>query len=83
MRWESIEILLGPEAHVPFLQFALWHWNLVHPDTGVDFPVILPAACLPLEMDEEVHQWREAFALDQPEVQRQSVGTRLGWPTEL
>lgn len=61
-RWESLEILLGPEEHVPFLQCAVKKWNLKHPETGEDFPVDLPAACFPAEADAEVDRWHKTCA---------------------
>ncbi|ATY62066.1 hydroxyproline-rich glyco DZ-HRGP [Cordyceps militaris] len=59
-RWESVEILLGPEEHVPFLQFAVKNWNLRHPETGECFPTDLPADVFPSEADEEVDLWHKA-----------------------
>ncbi|TQV96399.1 hypothetical protein V2A60_003193 [Cordyceps javanica] len=59
-RWESVEILLGPEEHVPFLQFAVKNWNLRHPETGECFPANLPSDVFPSEADEEVDLWHKA-----------------------
>jgi hypothetical protein len=42
VRWQSIEILLGPEVHVEFIQNTIDNHNIKHPDTGEDFPVGLP-----------------------------------------
>ncbi|TWU76354.1 hypothetical protein ED733_006243 [Metarhizium rileyi] len=58
-RWESLEILLGPEEHVPFLQYAVRKWNLKHPESGADFPVDLPSTCFPEEPDQEVDRWHK------------------------
>ncbi|KAI1323775.1 hypothetical protein F5Y16DRAFT_331016 [Xylariaceae sp. FL0255] len=60
VRWESLQILLGPEEHVPFLQFAVAHWNLKHPDTAEPFPTDLPADALPKVCDKEVDEWHKA-----------------------
>ncbi|PMB71021.1 hypothetical protein BM221_003485 [Beauveria bassiana] len=59
-RWESVEILLGPEEHVPFLQFAVKNWNLRHPETGECFPADLPTDVFPSAADEEVDLWHKA-----------------------
>lgn len=59
-RWESVEILLGPEEHVPFLQYAVKNWNLRHPETGEFFPTELPASVFPSVADEEVDLWHKS-----------------------
>lgn len=61
-RWESLEVLLGPEEHVPFLQYAVKNWNLKHPETGQDFPTDLPALCFPSQADKEVDRWHKTCA---------------------
>ncbi|PHH82628.1 hypothetical protein CDD82_5354 [Ophiocordyceps australis] len=61
-RWESLEILLGPEEHVPFLQHAARNWGLKHPDTGAPFPAELPSSVFPREADAEVDRWHKACA---------------------
>ncbi|KHN95964.1 uncharacterized protein MAM_06069 [Metarhizium album ARSEF 1941] len=61
-RWESLEILLGPEEHVPFLQFAVKRWNLKHPETGADFPVDLPWTCFPERADQDIDRWHKSCA---------------------
>ena len=61
-RWESVEILLGPEEHVPFLQFAVRNWDLKHPDTGASFPPDLPRGVFPVEADVDVDRWHKSCA---------------------
>ncbi|KAG6003105.1 hypothetical protein E4U43_000966 [Claviceps pusilla] len=61
-RWESLEVLLGPEEHVPFLQYAVKNWNLKHPETGQDFPPDLPVSCFPTQADQEVDRWHKVCA---------------------
>ncbi|CAM1504724.1 Fc.00g023150.m01.CDS01 [Cosmosporella sp. VM-42] len=61
-RWESLEILLGPEEHVPFMQFAVKNWQLKHPETGQDFPQDLPKEMFPTEPDEQVDRWHKSCA---------------------
>lgn len=59
-RWESVEILLGPEEHVPFLQYAVKNWSLRHPETGEYFPADLPADVFPSVADQEVDLWHKS-----------------------
>lgn len=62
MRWESIELLLGPEEHCPFIQTALQKFGLKHPDTGEPFPLDLPTDSFPLEPDKDIEEWHTACA---------------------
>lgn len=62
VRWESIEILLAPEDHVPFLQFAVRNWGLTNPDDGKPFPVDLPKEAFPAEPDEAIDKWHRECA---------------------
>lgn len=61
-RWESVEILLGPEEHVPFIQYAVQHWALRHPETGQAFPPDLPASVFPAQPDQQVDTWHKQCA---------------------
>lgn len=62
VRWESIETLLGPEEHVPFLQAAVRNFGIKHPDTGEPFPVDLPKEAFPLKADPEIERWHNECA---------------------
>ncbi|KAI1475648.1 hypothetical protein F4774DRAFT_396304 [Daldinia eschscholtzii] len=62
VRWEAIQILLEPQEHVPFMQFAVRNWALVHPDTGKPFPPDLPAEAFPAECDPETDAWHKECA---------------------
>jgi hypothetical protein len=62
VRWQSIEILLGPEEHVPFIQNAIRTFGIKHPDTGVEFPVDLPKEAFPLIPDVAIEQWHSDCA---------------------
>lgn len=62
IRWESLQILLGPEEHVPFIQFAVRHWDLRHPTTGQQFPPDLPASVFPKECDPAIDKWHRDCA---------------------
>lgn len=62
MRWESIEILLAPEEHVPFLQSAVRNWALKNPEDGKPFPVDLPKEAFPAETDADIDRWHRECA---------------------
>ncbi|KAI0126941.1 hypothetical protein BJ170DRAFT_424474 [Xylariales sp. AK1849] len=62
VRWESLQILLGPEEHVPFIQFAVRNWALKHPDTGEPFPVDLPKEAFPRVCDPQIDAWHKDCA---------------------
>ncbi|KAF6836493.1 hypothetical protein CMUS01_05388 [Colletotrichum musicola] len=62
VRWESIEILLGPEEHVPFIQHAVKNWNLKHPETNEPFPTDLPAEAFPVKPDPVIEKWHKECA---------------------
>ncbi|KAJ1327915.1 zinc finger CCCH domain-containing protein 13 [Microdochium nivale] len=62
VRWESLQILLGPEEHVPFMQFAVRNWALKHPSTGALFPPELPANIFPSVCDPEIDKWHRECA---------------------
>lgn len=60
VRWQSLQILLGPEEHVPYLQYAVANWNLKHPYTGEPFPADLPVTAFPAVCDAAVDEWHRA-----------------------
>jgi hypothetical protein len=62
VRWESIETLLGPQEHVPFLQAAVRNFGLKNPETGESFPVDLPDESLPNVPDEDIMRWHKLCA---------------------
>ncbi|KAI0020106.1 hypothetical protein F4780DRAFT_792202 [Xylariomycetidae sp. FL0641] len=59
-RWETIQILLGPEEHVPFLQYAVANWPLKRLDTGETFPSDLPSEAFPAECDADIDRWHRS-----------------------
>lgn len=61
-RWEALEILLGPEEHVPFIQYAVRNWSLKHPVTGEAFPADLPVSVFPAQADTDVDKWHKSCA---------------------
>lgn len=62
VRWQSIEILLGPEEHVPFIQNAVRDFGLRHPETGELFPGPVPKEAFPLVADPEIEKWHDQCA---------------------
>ena len=62
VRWQSIEILLGPEEHVPFIQTAVRNFAIKNPDTGETFPVDLPTEAFPLIADKDIEKWHNQCA---------------------
>ncbi|KAI9872270.1 MAG: hypothetical protein M1830_001844 [Pleopsidium flavum] len=59
VRWQTIQLLLGPEEHVPFLQQALKRFEIINPAVGDVFPKVLPREAFPLVPDEEMTRWHE------------------------
>lgn len=62
MNWQSIEILLGPEEHVPFMQFAVRNFVILHPETGERFPPELTIDAFPLVPDPVIVKWHSDCA---------------------
>lgn len=62
VRWQSIEILLGPDEHVPFMQTAIRNFPIKDPDTNELFPKDLPAEVFPHRPDPELLKWHIACA---------------------
>ncbi|KAI9648236.1 hypothetical protein NHQ30_002868 [Ciborinia camelliae] len=62
VRWQSIEILLGPEEHVPFIQTAVRDFEIKNPDTGERFPTELPKEAFPLVPDPDIEKWHRSCA---------------------
>ncbi|RDW87526.1 hypothetical protein BP5796_03220 [Coleophoma crateriformis] len=62
VRWQSLEILLGPEEHVPFIQNAVRDFGLKNPESGELFPTDLPKEAFPLKADAEIERWHAACA---------------------
>lgn len=57
VRWQTIQLLLGPEEHVRFLQQALKRLEIVNPGVGDVFPKVLPREAFPLVPDEGMTRW--------------------------
>ncbi|KAL7268786.1 hypothetical protein RUND412_008572 [Rhizina undulata] len=57
--WQTIQLLLDPEEHVPYLQEATRKFPLLNPDTGERFPREIPKESFPREPDTETVQWHD------------------------
>ncbi|KAL2063376.1 hypothetical protein VTL71DRAFT_5181 [Oculimacula yallundae] len=62
VRWQSIEILLGPEEHVPFIQNAIRLFPIFNPLTGLPFPLPLPKEAFPIVPDPDIAKWHDQCA---------------------
>jgi hypothetical protein len=60
--WQTIQLLLGPEEHVPFLQNAVQQFDIVDPETGSVFPKLLPKAAFPEKPDQAMLDWYESVS---------------------
>ncbi|KAL8735040.1 MAG: hypothetical protein Q9181_002978 [Wetmoreana brouardii] len=59
VRWQTVQILLRPDEHVPFLQNAVKRLDITNPVDGLPFPHPLPREALPSRPDAEMVQWHE------------------------
>ncbi|EOD48497.1 hypothetical protein GTA08_BOTSDO11874 [Neofusicoccum parvum] len=60
--WQTIQLLLGPDEHVPFLQGAVEQFDIVDPGTGKVFPKLLPKEAFPEKPDEDMLRWYESVS---------------------
>ncbi|KAF2236422.1 hypothetical protein EV356DRAFT_443354, partial [Viridothelium virens] len=60
--WQTIQLLLGPEEHVPFLQNAVKKFDITDPANGKVFPKLLPPECLPTTPDEDMLTWYDSVS---------------------
>jgi hypothetical protein len=61
--WQTIQLLLGPEEHVLFLQKSVEKYDVVDPESGNIFPKILPKECFPDKPDDAMETWYEGVAM--------------------
>ncbi|KAL8695105.1 MAG: hypothetical protein Q9218_000383 [Villophora microphyllina] len=59
VRWQTVQVLLKPDEHVPFLQNAVKRLEIINPTDGCPFPHPLPRRALPSRPDPEMAQWHE------------------------
>ena len=57
MTWQTIQLLLGPEEHVPFLQNAVREFDIIDTATGAAFPKVLPKEAFPEHPNQEMLDW--------------------------
>jgi len=58
VRWQTIQLLLCPDDHVPFLQRAVRVYDVPQADGGT-FPKHIPPECFPTRPDEEMDKWHK------------------------
>lgn len=81
--WQTIQLLLGPDEHVPFLQGAVEHFDIVDPGTGKVFPKLLPKESFPEKPDEDMLRWYESVSnrlREECEAEEQQQRTRAHRP---
>ena len=59
VRWQTVQVLLCPEEHVPYLQKAVKSFEILNNGPGGPFPKFLPTDCLPRTSDVELTKWHE------------------------
>ena len=59
VRWQTIQVLLGPAQHVPFLQAALKRFDITKPHHGGSFPKQLPSEAFPGRPDPAMTKWHD------------------------
>lgn len=75
--WQTIQLLLDPEEHVPYIQEAVRNFMLRDPETGEPFPREIPAEAFPRYTDVETERWHnEAFALKNAEKKKRELEER-------
>ena len=59
MRWQTVQLLLEPDEHAPFLQEAVKRFEIINPTDGELFPSVLPREVLPSKPDPQLTAWHE------------------------
>ncbi|KAI4133183.1 MAG: hypothetical protein LQ347_002265 [Umbilicaria vellea] len=62
VRWQTVQLLLGPAEHVPLLQKAVKSFEIVHLGDGSEFPKVLPKTAFPSTPDLEMTKWHEGVS---------------------
>lgn len=60
VKWQTVQLLLEPEEHVPFLQEAVKRFEIKNPGEGGAFPSVLPQEALPKKADAEMLEWHHS-----------------------
>ncbi|KAK2861387.1 hypothetical protein FQN49_004247 [Arthroderma sp. PD_2] len=62
IRWQTIQLLLCPEEHAPFLQRAVEMFDIVDAHDGFLLPKTIPASAFPTHPDPDMVKWHEAVS---------------------
>ena len=57
VRWQTVQLLLEPAEHVPYLQNAVKRFGIINPANGTPFPNSLPREVLPARPDPQMIEW--------------------------
>ena len=57
VRWQTVQLLLEPAEHVPYLQNAVKRFGIINPTNGTPFPNSLPREVLPASPDPQMIEW--------------------------
>ena len=57
VRWQTVQLLLEPAEHVPYLQNAVKRLGIINPTNGTPFPNSLPREVLPARPDPQMIEW--------------------------
>lgn len=76
VRWQTVQLLLEPEEHVPFLQEAVKRFELVNPADGLLFPTLLPKEALPSKPDLKMTEWHDTVS-EKLMLEAQASGLRV------
>ncbi|KAI9759888.1 MAG: hypothetical protein M4579_002013 [Chaenotheca gracillima] len=81
VRWQCIQILLGPEEHAPFLRQAVREFDILNPVTGKRFPKEIPSGAFPDKPDATMTSWHDGIfeRLEKEALDEQRAGTGTGW----
>jgi hypothetical protein len=79
--WQTIQLLLDPEEHVPYIQNAVKMFSLRDPETGELFPKEIPAEAFPMYPDQVTERWHdEAFARKNAEKKKKETEEKVKTP---
>lgn len=62
VRWQTMQLLLGPDEHIRYFQEALKKFEIINPLTGATFPRSIPREAFPEKADEDVCKWHKMIS---------------------
>jgi hypothetical protein len=78
-RWQTIQLLLDPDEHVPYLQEAIKIFDVKNETTGAPFPKLLPREAFPAEPNAKMVRWHdEVFVKLRGQAQDEDEGGAQG-----